>query len=68
MVEKLNEILDGYTWIKVKRYTDNASSADDWDSTNDRQHYLKLMEHHEKETTFLINKCRELATELLKKS
>jgi hypothetical protein len=28
--------------------------------------YCELLNHHKTETEFLINKCRELATELLK--
>lgn len=65
--EDLEKIIEDYSWIKVKKFIDFASSSSDWDSSNDRQHYLKLMEHHERETEFLINKCRELAKELLEK-
>ena len=30
-----------------------------------RSEYRRLLEHHKKETQFLINKCRELSQELL---
>lgn len=55
----LKEILESYSWIKVGQHTyyeDNGIEAN----------YDDLKEHHKKETEFLINKCRELASELLK--
>ena len=56
--EELKEIITSYSWIKVKRYDpmnyDNCVDGLDG-----------LEEHHEKETEFLIKKCRELAMELL---
>jgi hypothetical protein len=51
------EDYSGYGWIKVKRYVDDPTLS--WE---DRYH--KLDSHHMKETTFLINKVRELAKEL----
>lgn len=47
------EILETYKWIKVKKYID-----DDNLSWEDR--YKKLENHHIDETTFLINKIREI--------
>jgi mRNA-degrading endonuclease YafQ of YafQ-DinJ toxin-antitoxin module len=57
--EELQEIINTYKWIKVDThvyYEDNGLEGN----------YEDLKEHHVKETTFLIEKCRELATELLK--
>ena len=56
--DPLQEILDSYKWIKVKKYVmdENASWED---------RYKQLEDHHLKETTFLIEKTRELAKELL---
>lgn len=43
-----------YSWIKVKRYSyDRSVSLKD--------NYANLEDHHTKETTFLIEKVRELA-------
>lgn len=56
--EELNEILDSYKWIKVKKH-------DVWISGNEGEKYMELYNHHSKETEFLIKKCREMATELL---
>jgi hypothetical protein len=47
------EILESYKWIKVKKYVDNESLS--WE-----ERYRKLEEHHIEETTFLINKIREI--------
>lgn len=57
--QELEEILNSYKWIRVKQFKPN--------SENLMEKYLQLEEHHLKETEFLINKCRELAKELLKK-
>ena len=59
----LHEIIQhgNYSWIKVKRYIDDKSLSD-------KDRYAKLEEHHMKETEFLINKCRELACQLLELS
>ena len=48
---------DGYGWIKVPRYV-----MDETKSWEDR--YRQLEAHHIQETTFLIEKVRELAAEL----
>ena len=56
--KELNEIIDSYKWIKVKKHIP-------FESGNENQHYKELMEHHTDETTFLISKCREMANEML---
>ncbi len=48
---------DGYGWIKVPKYV-----MDEGKSWEDR--YKQLDEHHIAETSFLIEKVRELAKEL----
>ena len=51
---KESEKYQGYKWIKVKKHTfDPQKSAD--------ENYKDLDEHHIAETTFLIEKIRELA-------
>ena len=57
--KELQEILDSYKWVKVKQYHKPDRSSD-WQF----QHEL-LEAHHKDETKFLINKCRELAQELI---
>lgn len=54
---EVDEILNGYTWIKVKRHQDDPSKS--WE---DR--FKILEQHHLKETEFLIRKVRELAARL----
>lgn len=56
--EELQEILTTYKWITIKRY-----NPMDYDNCVDA--LVGLEEHHISETEFLINKCRELAQELL---
>lgn len=56
--EQLNEIIDSYKWIKVKKY-------DHWCNGTESQKEMDLLNHHKKETEFLIKKCREMANELL---
>ena len=53
MLDELDAIIeeDNYSWIKVKRLSDNAT-------------FQELEDHHRKETEFLIAKCRELAGKL----
>ncbi len=51
--EEKQEILDTYKWIKVKRYEDNETKS--WE-----ERYKQLEKHHLEETSFLINKIREL--------
>ncbi len=50
-------ILETYKWIKVKRYIDDDSLS--WE-----ERYKRLDSHHIEETTFLINKIREIVKEL----
>ena len=50
---------DGYGWIKVPKYVMNDSAS--WEVR-----YQELERHHIQETTFLIDKVRELAAELEK--
>jgi len=47
------EILNTYKWIKVPRYIDDESLPLE-------ERLKRLEEHHIKETTFLIEKIREL--------
>ena len=51
----LDEITsDSYKWIKVEKHI--------WDEfANGNENYSDLEEHHIEETTFLINKCKQLA-------
>ena len=60
--EELKEVIEDYTWIKVKRYEeeDSRNPNVDW-----KMAYKELLQHHKKETEFLINKCRDFAQELL---
>lgn len=65
--EELQEIIstnpnspDSFKWIKVKRFDENEPR----DQT--RYLYSELKEHHKIETNFLINKCKELAAQILK--
>jgi hypothetical protein len=48
---------DGYSWIKVKRFHDDPNLS--WENR-----YRALERHHLEETTFLIEKVRELARQL----
>jgi hypothetical protein len=50
------EILNSYKWIKVPKYVDDETL-----SFEDR--FKRLQEHHIQETTFLIDKVRELIRE-----
>ncbi|MBP6732083.1 MAG: hypothetical protein KA149_08490 [Chitinophagales bacterium] len=47
------EILETYKWIKVKKY--NMREDLSWE-----ERYKELEQHHLEETTFLIEKIREL--------
>lgn len=47
------EILNTYKWIRVPKYIDNKYLTFE-------ERLEKLQEHHIKETTFLIEKVREL--------
>ena len=52
MIDK-EEILNSYKWIKVPKYVDDITLS--WE-----ERYKRLNEHHIKETTFLIEKVREI--------
>lgn len=60
MKEQLAKIVnpEDFSWIKVKKYEDDVTKSD-------LERLEALKEHHIKETTFLLNKCRELALALL---
>jgi hypothetical protein len=49
-----------YSWIKVKSYTEKEFDVNTPSSVI-KDEYELLLEHHKKETQFLIDKCRELA-------
>jgi hypothetical protein len=51
-IEK-QEILNSYKWIKVPKYTDDEGLPFE-------ERFKRLQEHHLKETTFLIDKIREI--------
>lgn len=56
--EEKQEILDTYQkvkerWIKVKKYVDDENLSYE-------ERYRRLEQHHIEETTFLINKIREI--------
>ena len=51
------ENYQGYSWIKVPRYRMDPDKS--WE-----ERYKDLERHHVEETTFLINKIRELAEEI----
>jgi len=52
MIDK-EQILNSYSWIKVPKYKDDPTLT--WE-----ERYKRLDEHHITETTFLIDKIREL--------
>ena len=60
--EELEEIVQSYKWIKVSQYreADLRNPEVEW-----KLEYKDLARHHQKETTFLIEKCRELAKHIL---
>lgn len=57
--EELEEIINSHRWIKVNSYY-KPTQSNDW-----RYQHELLESHHRNETNFLINKCRELAKELM---
>jgi hypothetical protein len=59
--EERKEILESYKWIKVKSYKMNEQLS--WE-----ERYKELDKHHIAETTFLIEKVRELVKELQNQS
>lgn len=59
--EELDEILNSYKWIKVKKYKEVNINNENIDI---KKEYEKLLTHHIEETKFLIDKCRDLAKQL----
>jgi hypothetical protein len=61
---ELLEIIETYNWIKISPYKfeDNRNPNVEW-----KYAYNQLLAHHREANAFLINKCRELAEELLDK-
>lgn len=59
--QKLKDILEGYGWIRIKKF----DPTDLTDINKPADLYEKLLNHHNKETEFLINVCKDLAKELL---
>lgn len=59
--KELKTIISGKykNWIKVPKF-----SEEDLDWFNYADAYVALLEHHEKETKFLIQTCKKLAKEL----
>jgi len=58
--EEKASILNSYAWIKVPRLEErNVDSSCDW-----KEEYFKLLEHHKKETEFLITKVREIVIDI----
>lgn len=55
--EEKQEILDTYKWIKVKKYVDDENLSYE-------ERYRRLEQHHIEETTFLINKIREIVKDI----
>ncbi len=53
----LDEIINSYKWIKVKKHVDDSTKTFE-------ERFTELEKHHIDETTFLIEKIRELAKEL----
>jgi hypothetical protein len=51
--EEKKEILNSHKWIKVKQYQMNEQLS--WE-----ERYRELEKHHIEETTFLIDKLREI--------
>lgn len=51
------EILETYRWITVKKFTEDSTLSYE-------ERYKLLWEHHIEETTFLIEKLRNIVREL----
>jgi hypothetical protein len=54
------KILNSYSWVKVKRFDASYEDLKADPNTNWKLEYQELMEHHEKETNFLINYIRKI--------
>ena len=63
--KEIDEILsESYSWVKVEKY--NSENVFNFEIYEDidiywMNSYTDLLNHHTKETDFLINKCKELA-------
>ncbi len=55
--EQVREILETYRWIKVKRFVDDPTLSAE-------ERFKRLEEHHNRETTFLIDFVRELVRDV----
>lgn len=56
--EEKQEILETYKWIKVKRYISDETKS--WS-----ERYRDLEVHHLQETNFLIDKIRQIVSEII---
>lgn len=56
----VDTILTSYKWIKVSKYDTKFEDLKADPNTNWKLEYEMLMEHHEKETNFLIGFIRNL--------
>lgn len=67
--EELEEVVspDNFKWIKVKRFDPKCFFTEDGGQDTSLQ-YQYLRRHHDQESNFLINKCRELAQIVLKQA
>lgn len=58
--DTIKRIAEGkFDWIKVKRFNEKELAH-----LSSEELYNALLAHHEKETTFLIKVCQELAIKL----
>ena len=62
--EEIEEILHSYKWIKVKQPVYEPGT----DLASVQTNFERLEQHHIEETTFLIEKVRELALKIKKLS
>ncbi len=53
--DEKDQVLNTYTWIKVKKYKDDPSLS--WE-----ERYKRLENHHNQETIFLIEFIRKFIT------
>jgi hypothetical protein len=56
-IKEIEEILETYKWIKVKKYVEDKSLSFE-------ERYRLLEKHHVEETSFLINKIREIVKDI----
>ncbi len=67
--EQLEEIVsaDSFKWIKIKRFDPKCFFSEDGGQDTSLQ-YQYLRKHHDQESNYLINTCRELAGQVLKQA